>query len=172
MRRKLLSVLVIAAVALVTAVVRMNPVAAVSSDPYAFKGVKIGGGGFVPGIIFSPAQQNLIYARTDIGGMYRWNQTNQSWIQLLEWVGYDNWGYNGVVSVAPDPSDANKVYAAVGMYTNAWDPNNGAIIRSSNKGDTWAVTALPFKLGGNMPGRGMGERLSVDPNNGNVIYFG
>ena len=31
---------------------------------------------------------------------------------------------------------------------------------------------LPFKLGGNMPGRGAGERLVVDPNRNSVIYLG
>lgn len=55
---------------------------------------------------------------------------------------------------------------------NSWDPNNGAIIRSSDKGATWASTNLTFKVGGNMPGRGMGERLAVDPANSNIIYFG
>src|SRR5690348_10035797 len=148
-----------------------SPAAAVASDPYTFKNVQIGGGGFVPGIIFSQAQQNLIYARTDIGGMYRWNNSAGSWTPLLDWVGQSNWGYNGVVSVAADPSNANKVWAAVGMYTNSWDPNNGAVLRSSDQGNTWQVSALPFKLGGNMPGRGMGERLAVDPNNDNVLYL-
>src|SRR5690606_5050456 len=38
--------------------------------------------------------------------------------------------------------------------------------------DTWQVTELPFKLGGNMPGRGMGERLAVDPNKNSILYFG
>lgn len=46
---------------------------------------------------------------------------------------------------------------AVGMYTNEWDPNPGAILRSTDKGETWEETVLPFKVGGNMPGRGMGE---------------
>lgn len=58
------------------------------------------------------------------------------------------------------------------MYTNSWDPNNGAILRSADKGNTWAKSALPFKLGGNQPGRGMGERLAVDPKNNKIIYFG
>jgi xyloglucan-specific exo-beta-1,4-glucanase len=74
--------------------------------------------------------------------------------------------------MALDTQDPNKVYAAVGMYTNSWDPNNGAIVRSSDKGNTWATTVLPFKVGGNMPGRGMGERLAVDPRNSSIIYFG
>src|SRR5215471_11819577 len=107
---------------------------AATTDVYNWKNVRIDGGGFIPGIIFSQAQQNLIYARTDIGGAYRWNQSSSTWTPLLDWVGFNNWGYNGVYSLAADPVNANNVYAAVGMYTNSWDPNNGAIIRSSNQG--------------------------------------
>ena len=44
--------------------------------------------------------------------------------------------------------------------------------RSSDKGETWEVTTLPFKVGGNMPGRGMGERLAVDPKNSQILFFG
>ncbi len=152
--------------------VNAPPAAAAATQTYSWNNVQIGGGGFVPDIVFNAAQQNLIYARTDIGGAYRWNQTTSTWTPLMDWVGQSNWGDLGVVSIAPDPINASKVYAAVGMYTNSWDPNNGSILRSSDQGATWQVTALPFKLGGNMPGRGMGERLAVDPNNDNVLYFG
>jgi hypothetical protein len=145
--------------------------AAAAAEPYAWRNVRIDGGGFVPSIVFNPGEKNLIYARTDIGGAYRWNESAQSWTPLLDWVGQNNWGYNGVLSIAPDPVDTNRVYAAVGMYTNDWDPNNGAILRSSDKGNTWQVTALPFKNGGNMPGRGVGERLAVDPRNDKNVYF-
>ncbi|RCG21025.1 xyloglucanase [Sphaerisporangium album] len=147
------------------------PGSAAASEPYTFRNVQIGGGGFVPGIVFNQTQKDLIYARTDIGGAYRWNQATQTWIPLLDWVGYDDWGLNGVASIATDPVDPNKVYVAAGMYTNSWDPNNGAILRSADKGATWQKTALPFKLGGNMPGRGMGERLAIDPNKNGVLYL-
>ena len=33
----------------------------------------MGGGGFVSAIITSKTEKNLIYARTDVGGAYRWN---------------------------------------------------------------------------------------------------
>ena len=43
------------------------------------------------------------------------------------------------------------------MYTNFWDPNNGTILISKDQGKTFASSPLPFKVGGNMPGRGLGE---------------
>ena len=49
------------------------------------------------------------------------------------------------------------------MYTNSWDPNNGQILISTDQGSTFKPSALPFKVGGNMPGRGMGEvRIYLD----------
>nr|WP_308016540.1 xyloglucanase [Jidongwangia harbinensis] len=146
-------------------------VAAPAVDTYTWKNVRIDGGGFVPGIVFNRAEKDLIYARTDIGGAYRWNPAGRSWTPLLDWVGRDRWGYNGVVSIASDPVDPDRVYAAVGMYTNGWDPNNGAILRSADRGATWEITELPFKNGGNMPGRGMGERLAVDPHDNRNVYY-
>ncbi|WP_372494454.1 xyloglucanase [Actinoallomurus purpureus] len=146
--------------------------AASAAESYTWRNVQIGGGGFVPSIVFNQSQANLIYARTDIGGVYRWNQAAGSWTPLLDSIGWTNWGWMGAASVATDPVDPNRVYVAAGMYTNSWDPNNGAILRSTNKGDSWTATALPFKLGGNMPGRGMGERLAVDPNQDGVLYLG
>ncbi|MFG2167728.1 cellulose binding domain-containing protein [Micromonospora chersina] len=177
MRRSLAGVAAVALAATAAAVVQLaaapaTPAAAASAEPYSWKNVRIDGGGFVPGIIFNQTEKNLIYARTDIGGAYRWEQSTQSWTPLLDWVGADRWGWNGVVSLATDPVQTNRVYAAVGMYTNDWDPNNGAILRSTDKGATWQATALPFKNGGNMPGRGMGERLAVDPNRNSIVYYG
>lgn len=154
------------------ALLTTNPTVAAPSEAYNWNNVRIDGGGFVPGIIFNQKEANLIYARTDIGGAYRWDVTSNSWVPLLDWVGWDNWNWNGVLSLASDPVDTNRVYAAVGMYTNTWDPNNGAILRSSDKGKTWQATELPFKVGGNMPGRGMGERMAIDPNKNNILYFG
>ena len=65
---------------------------AAASEPYTWKNVRIDGGGFVPGIIFNQTEQNLIYARTDIGGAYRWNQAASTWIPLLDWVGWNQLG--------------------------------------------------------------------------------
>lgn len=149
-----------------------DPPPKLAADTYTWKNARIDGGGFVPGIVFNRSERNLAYARTDIGGAYRWQESSKTWTPLLDSVGWDDWGHTGVVSIASDSVDPNRVYAAVGTYTNSWDPKNGAVMRSSDRGASWQKANLPFKLGGNMPGRGMGERLAVDPNRNSVLYLG
>ncbi|MFG2510872.1 cellulose binding domain-containing protein [Streptomyces sp. NPDC048584] len=149
-----------------------QPAAPLAADTYTWKNARIDGGGFVPGIVFNRGEKDLAYARTDIGGAYRWQESSHTWTPLLDHVGWDDWGHTGVVSLASDSADPDRVYAAVGTYTNDWDPTNGAVLRSTDRGASWKKADLPFKLGGNMPGRGMGERLAVDPHDNDVLYLG
>ncbi|KAI9685727.1 MAG: hypothetical protein M1822_004287 [Bathelium mastoideum] len=142
------------------------------ADAYTWQNVRTGGGGgFTPGIVFNTGTKGVAYARTDIGGLYKLN-SDDSWTPLTDWVNSSTWDEWGSDALATDPSNPKTVYAAVGMYTNSWDPNNGAIIRSTDAGSTWSRAQLPFKVGGNMPGRGMGERLAVDPKLSSKLYFG
>jgi len=141
------------------------------SDPYQFHNVVIGGGGFVTGIVFSPAEKGLVYLRTDVGGAYRKDARSKAWVPLLDWANQTDWNLYGVESLATDPLDAHRVYIAAGTYTNPTTPN-GEILRSVDRGDTWERTPLPFKLGGNESGRNNGERLAVDPNDGRMLFFG
>src|SRR5258705_10820878 len=82
---------------------RQTLTASAASPHYRFRNVVIGGGGgFVPGIIFSSRTANLIYARTDIGGAYRWNPQSSQWTPLLDWIGWNDWNLPGVESNASD----------------------------------------------------------------------
>src|SRR5690348_5292695 len=63
---------------------------AAAEQQYNWRNVQIAGGGYVPGIIFNPTERNLVYARTDIGGAYRWNESTQRWTPLLDWVSWAN----------------------------------------------------------------------------------
>ncbi len=172
--RRNVCVVFFALVAVLTAQPRLTAqtkAGAPSSVPYTWKNVQIVGGGFVDGIIFHPTEKNLRYARTDIGGAYRWNEQSKRWEPLMDWVSYPDTNLMGVESIAVDPADANRVYLACGTYTNPRTPN-GAILRSNDRGKTFQRTDVPFKFGGNESGRGNGERLAVDPNDGNVLYLG
>jgi len=134
--------------------------------PYRWTNVKVGGGGYAPNLVFSPAERGLAYLRTDMGGAYRWDHDERRWLPLQD--GNATPSYMGIESIAPDPRDPNIVYMAAGM--NAGQP--AAILRSADRGQSWQVTPVPFAMGGNEDGRGLGERLVVDPNRTQRLFFG
>lgn len=140
----------------------------VPSEPYTWRNVVIGGGGFVTGIVFSSRQKGLIYARTDVGGAYRWDEAAQRWVPLTDWIGTAEVNLTGIESLALDPSDPNRLYLAAGTYTRG----QAAILRSDDQGRTFQQTDVPFRMGANEAGRFNGERLAVDPNDGKILFFG
>jgi len=143
----------------------------VPSERYNWKSVQIVGGGFVDGVIFHPTAPHLRYARTDMGGAYRWDESAHRWQPILDWVPYKDLNLMGVESIALDPKDPNRVTMACGTYTDA-QTSNGAILRSEDQGHTWQRTDVPFKFGGNEEGRGNGERMMVDPQDGKILFLG
>jgi photosystem II stability/assembly factor-like uncharacterized protein len=139
------------------------------TGPYAWQNVAIKGGVFVSGIIFSSAVPNLIFARTDVGGAYRYSIKSQRWFPLSDWVPQEASNLLGVESIALDPTRPERVYAAAGTYLTAGD---GEILRSDDFGETWSRHAIRVPMGGNSNGRSMGERLAVDPHEPERLYFG
>lgn len=137
-----------------------------TQTPYVWRSVTVGAGGFIPGIVFSRVEKGLVYLRSDMGGCYRWDDQEKRWIPLYDQIGESS--YFGGESIAPDPVDPNVVYVAAGMYRF----NPSAMLRSRDKGKTWDIFPVSFRMGGNEDGRGVGERLAVDPNNNSILYFG
>ncbi len=143
---------------------------------YTWQNVNIAGGGFVDGIFYDAHNQNVMYARTDVGGLYKTVNDGGNWTQLLNWVGSNTSGSTngtqfqefGVLGFAIDPQNSNNLYAMVGEYSGT----NGDVLYSTNAGATWNTTPLSFWVGGNSDGRAAGERIAVDPYNSNVILLG
>ncbi|MHA6717951.1 WD40/YVTN/BNR-like repeat-containing protein [Sphingomonas sp. RS6] len=140
--------------------------AAAQSLPYRWTNVTVGAGGYAPGIVFSPAERGLAYLRTDMGGAYRWDAAAERWVPLQDGNAVSS--YMGIESIAPDPHDPARVYMAAGMGAAA----PAAILRSDDRGAHWTVTPVPFAMGGNEAGRGLGERLAIDPNRTRTLFFG
>jgi len=139
---------------------------------YVFGNVNITGGGYVENVIFNKSEKDLAYLRTDMGGVYKWDTEKNKWAPLTDWISSEDWNLLGCESVATDAVDPNRVYIVAGTYTNNWTTQNGYLLRSANRGDDFEKIELPFKTGGNMPGRNMGERLNIDPNDNRVLYLG
>lgn len=134
--------------------------------------VKIGGGGYVCSVIESTAEANVFYAKSDVGGISRWNESSQDWTPLFAWLSPDETTYMGTEAFVIDPNSPNRLFAMAG--TDYWNGGKSALLRSFDYGVTWEVyeTTAKFKAHGNGSDRQKGETLAIDPANGNVLYFG
>lgn len=156
---------VVAALLLFCSLPMQSNAQALNAANYEWKNAVIGGGGFVTGVTFSEAQQHLIYARTDVGGAYRWDSSSQTWIQLMNWMGAGQDSLGNVESIAADPADAQRVYIVGG------ESDITRVMRSTDQGRTFTLITPPFRVSGNGPGRSKGERLVIDPNSTNILFY-
>lgn len=146
----------------------------VSTDPgteWTYGQVAVGGGGFVTGV-FATCEENVYYARTDVGGAYRWDESASAWKSLNYWVSEADVGYLGIHGLAVDPNNAANVYLLAG--TEYFSNGRTALLKSTDYGETFTVIDLSdmIRVHGNSMGRGNGERIAVDPNNGNILFAG
>lgn len=127
--------------------------------------VPLGGGGFVTGLI-SDSTGADIYCRTDVGGAFKWLASAGQWVSITDKiVPTSTPGASRLMntaSIALDPSNANNLYVAVG----------GGIYASTDKGNTWSAINTTVVVEGNNGYRSLGERLAVDPNNSNIVWYG
>ncbi len=124
--------------------------------PYVYRHLPIGGGGYVTGFIFHPADPEVMYCRTDIGGVYRFDGAKQQWISLIDHVGWPDTRETSPISVALDENRPGRLYIASG----SWGPRSlGKLTVSDDFGATFRACELPVFVHGNSPGRGTGERL-------------
>ena len=135
-----------------------SPAQSVPSQPYVWRNVVMGAGGFVDGLVFHPTAKDVLYARTDVGGGYRWDAASGQWVALTDWLSPAQNNYTGIESIGLDASDPNRVYLAAGTYSRS----PAAILRSDDQGKTFEISVVPFHMGGNRrrpfqrrtPGRG------------------
>src|ERR1700678_2661463 len=89
------------------------------SSQYTWKPVRIGGGGWVVGMVLHPLDSTVRYARTDVGSPYRWNNSTQQWIPMR----VSNANGSGVQSASE--TDAPSSYGADSI---AVDPTNTSVV--------------------------------------------
>lgn len=142
----------------------------------------LGAGGFVTGLAATTASVDAaMYARTDVGGAYRWDPGTRTWEQLIrssrlvgDSLSPDDYY---VLSVAVAPTDPDRVYLAVGNDFPP-DPSGepagraGRILRSDDGGQTWQPSSQRWFVSGNDRYRTTGERLAVDPADPDRVVFG
>lgn len=140
-------------------------------EGWTYGQVAMGGGGFVTGV-FSTCEENVYYARTDVGGAYRWDEAEGQWKSLNYWVSPEDVGLLGISAIAVDPENAAKLYVLAG--TEYFSGGKTCVLISEDYGETFEVIDVSdlIRVHGNGMGRGNGERLAVDPKNKDIILAG
>jgi len=129
---------------------------------YDWKSVNLQGMGFVTGINIHPTQPNVVYARTDVGGTYKWDQANDAWIAVTD--GQVDYGNEGT---ALDVNHQDWVYILVSS-------NKSELYKSTDGGTNWVKNSTFPSIYSNANGnyRWSNNKLVVDQNNdGRNIYF-
>jgi len=158
------------------------------SSQYTWKPVRIGGGGWVVGMVLHPLDSTVRYARTDVGSPYRWNNSTQQWISMrvsnANGSGVQSASETdapssyGVDSIAVDPTNTSVVYMVFPTEhsTDIATPTNYVeIYKSVDGGSNFTpgkMSAAAIIGSPNGPNRMDGEKLVVDPANPNVLYYG
>jgi xyloglucan-specific exo-beta-1,4-glucanase len=146
------------------------PLAAAAASG-TWQNVGIGGGGFVTGLIIHPKERDVAYARTDVGGFFRWDAAGGRWLPLQDWMGDDQKNDYGGEAMAIDPNNADAVYIATGLYPS----RPGKLYKSSDKGASWRLFSPPdwaVTMRGGGDKRWAGERLAVSPHDARIVLFG
>lgn len=141
-----------------------------------------GGGGYITGIAAHPTEENLIYIRTDVGGLYRYEAPNDEhpdnpyWVQLMEWIEMDDYSLWSTDGIALNPQNPDEIYAALGSGAgDSWinsDPYPQGVYKSSDRGVTWKQV-LDKRYRGNQGNRMTGECIAVIPEGeGEIVLAG
>lgn len=131
--------------------------------------VKIGGAGFVSGIVKG---QKEMYLRTDVGGAYKYNYTTKEWEQIFGFLNESERGFLSVKGIAIDPNDDDTVYFLCGCayFSDA----KTVIYKTTDGGKTFTESDVTdmIQVHGNGDGRECIEPIAIDPDNTDTIYAG
>ena len=139
-------------------------------EKYTWGNVRFDGGGFVSPVIFHPKAENLLYARTEVVGINRFDFEHKTWIPLMDWISQNDVGLYGTEAFALDPTDPKRIYVLAG--TGYFSQGRTAVLRSEDYGGTWDTSYVEMLAHGNGMGRQTGEKLAVDPNMPSIIFCG
>lgn len=139
------------------------------SDTMEWDTLRIGGAGFVSGIVTGKEE---MYLRTDVGGAYRYDYDQSRWVQLFGFISEDDRGLLSCKGIAIDPTDDMTAYFLCGCayFSDA----KTVIYKTTDGGKTFTGVDVTdqIQVHGNGDGRECIEPIAVDPDNPDTIYAG
>lgn len=134
---------------------------------YEYKNAPIPGGGYVTGLLYHPRQPGILYARTDIGGVYWYDYEKKHWKSLIDGVSMEDISETFPIACALDENHPEYLYIMSGINGQGY----GKFSISEDYGETFIHKKIPVTVHGNLCGRGTGYRLAADKKDKNILYF-
>lgn len=121
-----------------------------------------GGAGRVNAVRCMPGNNNILFACTPAGGLWKSTNNGGSWTNLTDFL-----SVIGAADVVIDPTNTNTMYLATGDG-DAGDTYSIGVLKSTDGGITWNNTGLTW----NVSQQRQLSKLLIDPTNPNIIYAG
>lgn len=118
-----------------------------------------GGAGRVNCIAFDPNNNNVIYAGTPAGGIWKSINGGTTWTTVT-----DDLPTMGFSTLAVNPDSSNVIYAGTGDHDGG-DTYSVGVLKSTDAGATWNTTGLSFLI---QNGTTV-NKILIDPTNTNTI---
>ncbi|MFQ5447406.1 MAG: WD40/YVTN/BNR-like repeat-containing protein, partial [Saprospiraceae bacterium] len=117
-------------------------------------------GGRITDVALDPVNQNIIYAGTSVGGIFKSADGGETWTAV-----FDDAGALSIGALAVAPSAPNTVYAGTGEANGSFSTGaffGNGLYKSTDGGNTWINAGLENT---NHIGR-----IAVDPQNADHVY--
>jgi hypothetical protein len=143
---------------------------------YQWKPVEIGAGGWMRGLAVAPTG-TAAYARGDVDEVYRWSSAAGQWYPTKIFSAIPS-AYTGAPvnagggAIAIDPSNSNHVLVVFTLSGSADLGNSWGLNVFASTDGAMTYKAANLSLSCNLSAETTGERLVIDPSNGNVAYLG
>lgn len=136
---------------------------------YSWYPANTGGGGYITGIVQDPLNPDIIYARCDVGGVFKTENGGKNWQACNS--GLTRWYNHSVQSIAINPKNSSIVFRCSGDMRNK--TMYGGIHKSVDGGKSWKEVCTSVGYYGNGRTRMYGELIAIDPlDDTNVITAG
>lgn len=126
-------------------------------------------GGKVTGLIGHPTDENIMYCRTDVAGIYKSVNKGDKWEQLLLNVPKYSDHIFKIRSFVVNPNNASELFFASG---NSPSGDQSGIWKSTDEGVTWSLKTEIAAFSGNGNYRWADEVMVIKPTNTNVLFAG
>lgn len=135
---------------------------------YEWSNAENGGGGYILGMYQDPVDNNILYSRCDVAGIFKSIDGGLTWFNINN--GCTKYYHNQVRSFAQSKQKPNVLFRCSGALNDR--KTYGDIMKSSDSGASWYIVNEDADFFGNGYGKFYGELIDVSPFDSNVIVSG